>query len=430
LTAVVDPAVPNTAVSQPQVPHGTRATLRTIGPGLVVAATGVGAGDLVAAAKAGSVYGSAVLWAALIGALLKLVLAEGVARWQLGTGTTLLEGWLRHFGPGVKTYLVVYYLMWSFVVSGALMAACGLAAHALVPVLSVTAWGAIHGVVALVIVWFEGYASVERVMRWAVAVMFLTLVGAAVLWAPAPQQVLAGLIPVIPPRGALLIAGVIGGVGGTLTLLSYGYWMRERGWVGSEWTRTVRVDLTVAYVLTGIFGLAVISLAAVVLHPAGIVVEGSNGVLLMASMLGKTAGTFGEKIFLIGFWAAVASSIVGVWQGVPYLAVDGATRLMRGDDTISVSTTNRWYRGYLLLMTFPPMSLLLLDRPVWLVVAYAAVGALFMPFLAATLLVLNRRPELGRYRSGPLVSLVLLGCLLLFAVLGIVEIVERIGAIT
>ena len=58
-----------------------RRSLRIIGPGLVLAATGVGAGDLVAASVSGARYGFAIVWAAALGALLKYVLNEGVARW-------------------------------------------------------------------------------------------------------------------------------------------------------------------------------------------------------------------------------------------------------------------------------------------------------------------------------------------------------------
>ena len=64
--------------------------LALIGPGIVLAATGVGAGDLVAASVSGARYGYAIAWAALVGAALKFVLSEGLARWQLATGTTLL----------------------------------------------------------------------------------------------------------------------------------------------------------------------------------------------------------------------------------------------------------------------------------------------------------------------------------------------------
>ncbi len=66
--------------------------LAIIGPGLLVAATGVGAGDLATASFAGSRLGTGILWAVVVGGFLKFVLTEGLARWQLTTGETLIEG--------------------------------------------------------------------------------------------------------------------------------------------------------------------------------------------------------------------------------------------------------------------------------------------------------------------------------------------------
>ena len=50
---------------------------RVIGPGLIVAATGVGAVDLVATLIAGSKYGYALLWCVVLGCVMKVVLVEG-----------------------------------------------------------------------------------------------------------------------------------------------------------------------------------------------------------------------------------------------------------------------------------------------------------------------------------------------------------------
>jgi Mn2+/Fe2+ NRAMP family transporter len=99
--------------------------LGALGPGIVIAATGVGAGDLVAAAVCGAVFGTRVLWAVLAGALLKFVLNEGLARWQLATGSTLLEGCVAHFGRPVQWLFLAYLLIWSYFVASALMSACG-----------------------------------------------------------------------------------------------------------------------------------------------------------------------------------------------------------------------------------------------------------------------------------------------------------------
>lgn len=396
--------------------------LRLVGPGIVVAATGVGAGDLVAAAKAGATFGLPVLWAVAAGACLKLVLAEGVARWQLATGTTLLEGWFRHLGAAVRVYFFAFLLVWSIVVAAALMSACGLAAHALMPELSVATWATIHGIAAFGLVWFEGYAAMEKAMKVAIGAMFVTIVGSALLAPPPLGAALSGLtLPRIPEGGAVLTAGVIGGVGGTLTLLSYSYWIREKGWHGRRWLAVARLDLLVAYSLTAVFGLALVTLGATVLLPRGVEITGSGGALQMAAMLGDRFGRSGELLFLIGFWAAVATSIVGVWQGVPYLFADAVrlAGLATDRDRLAASSA---YRIFLTFITFPPMLLLLLDRPVWMVVAYAALGSLFMPFLAITLLILNNRASLlGELRSRAVANVSLVACVALFTYLAIVQ---------
>ena len=66
--------------------------LSDIGPGLLLAATGIGVGDMVSSTIAGAEYGLTLVWALAAGVVLKFAITEGAARWQLGTGTTLIEG--------------------------------------------------------------------------------------------------------------------------------------------------------------------------------------------------------------------------------------------------------------------------------------------------------------------------------------------------
>src|SRR5690606_37221134 len=102
-----------------------------IGPGLLVAATGVGSGVLATGAIAGSLIGPAVLWSVLAGALLKFVVTEGLARWQLATGETLLEGAVRRLGPVVIWLFFPYLFLWSFFVGSAQVSASGVTLHAI-----------------------------------------------------------------------------------------------------------------------------------------------------------------------------------------------------------------------------------------------------------------------------------------------------------
>ena len=100
---------------------------KLIGPGLVVAATGVGAADLVATLVAGSKYGYALLWCAVLGCLMKIVLVEGAGRWSLATGKTIYEGWAS-LGAWTSWYFGPYIVIWGFVYGAAAMAGTGLAA--------------------------------------------------------------------------------------------------------------------------------------------------------------------------------------------------------------------------------------------------------------------------------------------------------------
>lgn len=56
----------------------SKLNLSVIGPGILVAATGVGAGDLATATLSGATLGCGVLWAVIVGAGLKFVLNEGL----------------------------------------------------------------------------------------------------------------------------------------------------------------------------------------------------------------------------------------------------------------------------------------------------------------------------------------------------------------
>ena len=99
---------------------------RLIGPGLVVAATGVGAADLVATLIAGSKYGYLLLWCAVVGCVMKIVLVEGAGRYSLATGRTIFEGW-RSLGIWTTWYFAPYIVVWGFVYGAAAMAGTGLA---------------------------------------------------------------------------------------------------------------------------------------------------------------------------------------------------------------------------------------------------------------------------------------------------------------
>lgn len=396
-----------------------------LGPGIVVAATGVGAGDLATATLAGSKLGTAVLWAVVVGALFKLVVNEGLARWQLATSTTFLEGVVARFGRLAVWLFLPYLVAWSFFVGAALMGACGVTVHAMIPIFDDPSrgklvFGIASSVLGYALVRAGGYALFEKIMSACIAVMFaVVLVTAVALW-PGTSAVLRGLVvPAIPHAGGQGLAwtvALVGGVGGTLTVLCYGYWIREKGRSGPGDLRLCRLDLAVGYVMTAFFGLAMVIIGATV------TVEGKGAGLIvsLADRLEGPLGSAGKWAFLAGAFSAVFSSVLGVWQAVPYLFADLCYLAMarsRAPGALARPPgrleATRPYRVYLLLIALVPMlGLVVSFQEVQKL--YAIIGALFLPALAAALLYFNRSSRVGPLHNRMPSTVVLVATLLFF----------------
>jgi Mn2+/Fe2+ NRAMP family transporter len=84
-----------------------------LGPGLILAATGIGVGDMVSATIAGAEFGVTLAWALLAGVLVKFAVTEGGARWQLVTGLTLIEGWRERLPTLALLAFFLYFITWS-----------------------------------------------------------------------------------------------------------------------------------------------------------------------------------------------------------------------------------------------------------------------------------------------------------------------------
>ena len=140
--------------------------VRLIGPGLLVAAAGIGAGDIVSSTMAASAHGLQLLWVVALAAFLKCFLNEGIARWQLATDTTAIEGWSMHLPWWVRVYFAFYLVIWTISVSAALTSASGLGISTLTSGAVPRAWGAVaHSLVGGAVVVAGGFKGFERVMR-------------------------------------------------------------------------------------------------------------------------------------------------------------------------------------------------------------------------------------------------------------------------
>jgi Mn2+/Fe2+ NRAMP family transporter len=398
----------------------------SLGPGIVAAATGVGAADLVATLTAGSRYGYMLMWAVVLGVIFKIVLVEGTGRYYLSTGKTIFQGW-RTLGVWTSWYFGIYIMIWGFVYGATAMSSVALPLAALFPGVDSKIFAIVSGLIGLGLVWINKYGLIEKLMTVLIGIMFFAVLVSAALTAPNLGEILTGLIPRIPAEeGAMFyVLGLAGGVGGTITLAAYGYWLREKGWNTPKWMKVMRYDNATAYILTGIFVIATMIMGVELLHSAGLAISaGDRGLLDVGNVLAERYGEAFSIIFLIGFFAASFSSLLGVWHGVSLMFADFWTNFRKPADSLdqddAPSLESKPARFYLIWLTILPMSLLFLDRPIFLILLYGTLGALFMPFLAITLLILNNQKRLvpKKFRNNWLHNGLLGLTALVFVVLG------------
>ncbi len=407
---------------------------RLVGPGLMVAATGVGAGDLAAATLGGANFGLLLIWAVVLGAAFKFVLNEGLGRWQLATDTTLVEGWAEHLPRWVKAYFGVYLVLWTISVSAAMASACGLGISNLTGgAVSAQSGAVVHSVLGGIFIWIGGFKGFERLMQVLIGVMVVFIVACAVLTFENPGGAVRGLlVPTIPAGGTGSLLALIGGVGGTLTVLNYNYWMREEKIRGPEALRYIRFDLLIAYGVTAVLAIAVLIMANRAFFVTGVELNSDTVVPQMAATLEATLGPLGWFAYSVGFWGATLTSLLGVWQGVPYMYADmyGIVRGYGAEARRELTrVTSRPYRIALAAMALIPIPFTFLDQPFLVVATYAVVGSLFIPFLAATLLYMNNRIAWTSpiARNGWAANAVLVLALAFFATIGIRDIVRAFG---
>ncbi|MBC7368572.1 MAG: Nramp family divalent metal transporter [Undibacterium sp.] len=407
-----------------------RTRMGWLGPGLIMAASGIGASDVLTATVGGATYGLQRLWAVALGAFFKYVLSEGMARWQLATGTTILEGWARHLPRWILVGFSGYVVLWSVAVSGALITGCGLAIENLTAGAVPQTSGALgHAVLAFGFVYAARSRGFATAMKPLIVVMFVSIVVCAAVTFPEPTAAaLVSPATVFSRGGGAYVLSVIGGIGGSLTLLSYGYLLRDEGKVSATELPVVRRDLALGYGFTTVFGISVMLIARRAFPEAGETMTDDDAVSRMAGYLGELIGPAGRWIYSVGFWAAVLASLIGVWQGVPAIAADCYSLLRRippaARREATVQMKSPVYRIALAFMALSSVPFAFTQRPLFVIVAFTVIGSLFIPFVAATLLYLNFRVPFSdpSRRNRPITNAVLVLVLVAFVAVGALEI--------
>ena len=98
-------------------PKNFRAIISHLGPGLIIAAAIVGAGELIATTKTGADAGFSLLWLIIIGCLIKVFVQIELGRYTVISGKKTIEALNEIPGPRKRVNWIVWYWLIMFTVA-------------------------------------------------------------------------------------------------------------------------------------------------------------------------------------------------------------------------------------------------------------------------------------------------------------------------
>ena len=404
-------------------PPTLRQALRRIGPGLILAASIVGSGELIATTTLGAQVGYTALWIIVLSCAVKPVVQAELGRHTIATGETGLEA-LDHL-PGPR--LGVSWLVWAWAAMvlmtllqvGAMFGGVAQAITLLVPAVGERARVLVFLALTLALLLGGGYARIERLAVVKVGLFTLVTVLAAVVLMRMPRYfnwsgLREGVRLRLPPQGIATAAAVFGitGVGAT-ELFMYPYWCVEKGYarfVGRReptpewqrrargWIRVMHVDILASLVIYTLATLAFYLLGAGILHGMGLVPAARDMIPVLSNIYTQTLGRWALWVFYVGAIATLYGTIFAATAAHSRIFAD-MCRLLGLFARDDAAARRRWRQVFVLVLTLAPVVLYwLFASPVKMVIAGGIAQATMLPLVGAGAVWLRHRrlpPELA-----------------------------------
>ena len=382
------------------------AIFRRIGPGLILASSIVGSGELIATTVLGAENGYTLLWFIIVSCFIKIVVQNELGRYAIGTGETTLEAFNRVPGPRLGVSWVVW--LWVLMISMTLMQVGGMMGgiseilHDLMPAISVAGWVWIVAAGTAVLLIVGRYSLVERVAMGLVVSFTVLTVSCAFLLFKRPEffswdALLGGFMFSMPQGGFVTAVAAFGitGVGAT-ELVMYPYWCIEKGYARFSgkrddtpawrqrafgWIKVMGVDVLNSMVIYTFATIAFYLLGAGILNGMGLMPQGSEMVKVLSNMYTETLGHWSLYLFLVGafavFYSTLFASTAAHCRMVPdFLAMLGVF------DKNNYALRLRYMRISVVFLLFvPAVYFMFLKAPVLMVKIGGVAQALMLPVI-------------------------------------------------
>lgn len=440
-----------TADDVKEPPKGWRASLRFLGPGLVLSASIVGSGELIATTALGAEAGFVLLWLVVFSTLVKVAVQVELARWAIVTGQTALEGYNKvppRIGRlGWVSLLWIVMAVVKVLQVGGVVGGLAAALSILFPIgsgplefTSLAIWTTVVVIGAIVSLYSNRYSLIER-GAVALTVLFVLITCAIAFGLPA-TDIGYGLgdlgdgMRFALPTGAIGAAIAMFGLTGVTSdeITYYTYWCIEKGyarWVGPNdgsdewkrrakgWIRVMYRDAALSWAVYTIGTLAFFIMGAAVLNPAGLVPEGNEMITTLSRTYTDTLGEWASVGYLVGAVAVLGSTLWAALPGWARVAAN-AVSLCGGFEWRDTERRQRWMKVFTVLFPIAwGAAYLYFTSPVFMIQTGGFVGGLFLIAVTVAAWYLRRKEVDPDLRGSSWFSVALLVSSVLIAGLGI-----------
>jgi manganese transport protein len=327
--------------------------LKHIGPGIVVTASIVGSGELIATTSLGAQAGFITLWAIILSCALKIILQLEMAKVAISSGKPALAFLDTLPGPrliaGWAVWAWLVMLLAKFIQFGGILNSTSQSVKLAIPRLGVDFGVVLIAIITALVLSYGRYKAIERISTVLVVCFVIFTVGMAILtmftkYAFSLVDILRGLTFRLPPEAAFAAIGAFGitGIGGD-EITQYTYWCIEKGYAANTgpndgsgawyarakgWFKVMYLDATIAMIIYTAATLSFYILGASVLHGQGKVPEGMNMVSTLSNMYtGVLGGRWVIYFFALGAFACLFSTLISWTAGSQRIIADVMARL-------------------------------------------------------------------------------------------------------
>ena len=387
-------------------PTDFKGILKHLGPGLIITATIVGSGELIATPKLASEVGFTMLWFIILGCLVKVFVQVELGRYTLVTGKTTLEAMNSVPGPKLRVSWMVWF--WVVMYIGSTMQVAGMMGGIASLVVSKDS-GWHLGLIAIVALACMGmllsgrYRLVERFcIAMVVLFTFFTVLALVSLqftdeFAISSSDIGSGLTFALPEDfaiafGAFAIIGV-----GTSELIYYPYWCIEKGYARNTgkkdntigwfdralgWLNVMRWDAWVSCVIYTGATVAFYLLGAATLYQSGKEITNDNVISSLSAMYESAFGESGKAIFSVGCFCVLFSTVFAATAANARLFADGVSVFKFKKYQNEDERQNMVKVGAVVLLVLAFIIFAAFGSPVSLVFMGAFAQGALLPFLA------------------------------------------------